>query len=68
MWVGKPGDSINIRDQVHAGIDLVVLLRWDGRDSKGHLVKPGRYEFTVTATGSHYQKTARGSVRVVAAT
>jgi hypothetical protein len=46
----------------------VLRLRWDGRDSKGHYVKPGRYRFTVTATGSHYQKTARGSVRVVAAT
>jgi hypothetical protein len=46
----------------------VLRLRWDGRDSKGRYVKPGRYHFTLTATGSHYQKTARGSVRVVAAT
>ena len=46
----------------------VLRLRWDGRDSSGHLVKPGRYRFTVTATGSHYNKTARGTVRVVAAT
>jgi hypothetical protein len=45
----------------------VLRLRWDGRDSKGHVVKPGRYRFTLTATGSHYQKTARGSVRVLAA-
>jgi flagellar hook assembly protein FlgD len=45
----------------------VLRLRWDGRDSKGHYVKPGRYRFTVTATGKHYQKTARGSVRVLAA-
>jgi len=45
----------------------VLRLRWDGRDSKGRFVKPGRYRFTVTATGSHYKKTARGSVRVVAA-
>jgi hypothetical protein len=45
----------------------VLRLRWDGRDSKGRYVKPGRYRFTVTATGSHYQKTARGSVRVLAA-
>jgi hypothetical protein len=44
----------------------VLRLRWDGRDSKGHFVKPGRYRFTITATGSHYQKTARGSLRVVA--
>jgi hypothetical protein len=46
----------------------VLRLRWDGRDSKRHLVKPGRYRFTITATGSHYKKTARGLVRVVAAT
>jgi hypothetical protein len=46
----------------------VLRLRWDGRDSKGRYVKPGRYRFTITATGKHYQKTARGSVRVVAAT
>ena len=45
----------------------VLRLRWDGRDSKGHYVKPARYRFTVTATGKHYQKTARGSVRVLAA-
>jgi hypothetical protein len=45
----------------------VLRLRWDGRDSKGRYVKPGRYRFTLTATGKHYQKTARGSVRVRAA-
>jgi hypothetical protein len=44
----------------------VLRLRWDGRDSNGRYVKPGRYRFTITATGSHYKKTARGSVRVVA--
>ena len=46
----------------------VLRLRWDGRDTKGRYVKPGRYKFTVTATGSHYNTTARGAVRVVAAT
>ena len=46
----------------------VLRLRWDGRDSKGHYVKPARYRFTLTATGPHYEKTARGSVRVLAAT
>ena len=45
----------------------VLRLRWDGRDSKGQYVKAGRYRFTLTATGSHYQKTARGSVRVLSA-
>ena len=45
----------------------VLRLRWDGRDSKGRYVKAGRYLFTLTATGSHYQKTARGSVRVLSA-
>jgi FlgD Ig-like domain len=45
----------------------VLRLRWDGRDSKGRFVAPGRYRFTLTATGSHYKKTARGSVRVLAA-
>jgi hypothetical protein len=45
----------------------VLRLRWDGRDSNGRYVKPGRYRFTLTATGKHYQKTARGSVRVLAA-
>jgi FlgD Ig-like domain len=46
----------------------VLRLRWDGRDSKGRYVKPGRYRFAITATGKHYQKTAHGSVRVLAAT
>jgi hypothetical protein len=45
----------------------VLRLRWDGRDSKRRFVAPGRYRFTLTATGSHYKKTARGSVRVLAA-
>jgi hypothetical protein len=45
----------------------VLRLRWDGRDSKGRYVKPGRYRFAITATGKHYQKTAHGSVRVLAA-
>jgi hypothetical protein len=45
----------------------VLRLRWDGRDSKGRYVKPGRYRFSLTANGKHYQKTAHGSVRVVAA-
>ena len=45
----------------------VLRLRWDGRDSRGRYVKAGRYRFTLTATGSHYQKTARGSLRVLAA-
>jgi hypothetical protein len=45
----------------------VLRLRWDGRDSKGRYVKPGRYRFAITATGKHYKKTAHGSVRVLAA-
>ena len=45
----------------------VLRLRWDGRDSKGRSVKPGRYRFSLTANGKHYKKTAHGSVRVVAA-
>jgi hypothetical protein len=45
----------------------VLRLRWDGRDSKGHYVKAGRYRFTLTAVGSHYRKTARGSVRTLTA-
>jgi hypothetical protein len=45
----------------------VLRLRWDGRDSKGHYVKPGRYRYTLTAIGTHYRETARGSVRVLAA-
>jgi flagellar hook assembly protein FlgD len=44
----------------------VLRLRWDGRDSKGHYVKPATYPFTLTATGKRYQKTARGSIRVLA--
>ncbi len=45
----------------------VVRLRWDGRDSKGHYVKAGRYRFTLTAVGSHYRKTAKGCVRMLTA-
>ena len=45
----------------------VLRLRWDGRDSKGHYVKAGRYRFTLTAVGSHYRKTAKGSVRTLTA-
>jgi hypothetical protein len=45
----------------------VLRLSWDGRDSGGRYVAPGRYRFTVTAIGTGYRKTARGSVRVLAA-
>jgi hypothetical protein len=45
----------------------VLRLRWDGRDSKRHYVKPGRYRFTLTAVGRHYLQTARGSVRTLKA-
>jgi hypothetical protein len=45
----------------------VLRLRWDGRDSRGRYVAPGRYRFTVTAIGTHYSRTARGSVRVLKA-
>jgi flagellar hook capping protein FlgD len=45
----------------------VLRLRWDGRDAKGRYVKPGTYRFTLTASGTRYQRTARGSVRVLAA-
>jgi flagellar hook capping protein FlgD len=44
----------------------VLRLRWDGRDAKGRYVAPGTYRFTLTATGTRYQRTARGSVRVLA--
>ena len=58
------GASASPKHKAHT----VLRLRWDGRDTKGRYVKPGRYKFTVTATGSHYNTTARGAVRVVAAT
>jgi flagellar hook assembly protein FlgD len=45
----------------------VLRLRWDGKDSRGHYVRPGRYAFTLTASAHRYSRTARGSVRVLAA-
>ena len=39
-----------------------------GATARAATSSPRRYRFTLTATGSHYQKTARGSVRVLAAT
>ena len=43
----------------------VLRLRWDGRDTRGRYVANGTYRFTLTATGAHYKKTARGSVRIL---
>ena len=63
---GKIVRRIRTAKRYKAG--TVLRLRWDGRDTSGRYVKPGRYKFTVTATGSHYNTTARGAVRVVAAT
>jgi FlgD Ig-like domain len=43
----------------------VLRLRWDGKDSRGRYVKSGTYRFTLTAVGTRYHKTARGSVKVL---
>jgi hypothetical protein len=61
---GKIVRRIRTPKRYRAG--TVLRLRWDGRDSKGRYVKPGIYRFTLTATGKRYQRTARGSIRVLA--
>jgi hypothetical protein len=43
----------------------VLRLRWDGKDRHGHYVTAGTYRFTLTAIGTRYHKTARGSVKVL---
>jgi hypothetical protein len=44
-----------------------VLVRWNGKDKRGRYVGTGRYRYDVTAVGTGYRKTARGSVKVLAA-
>jgi hypothetical protein len=44
-----------------------VRVRWDGKDSRGRYVKAAKYGYTVTAIGSRYKKTSKGSVRVLTA-
>jgi flagellar hook capping protein FlgD len=44
-----------------------VRVRWDGKDSRGRYVKAAKYGYTVTAIGSRYKKTAKGSLRVLTA-
>ena len=44
-----------------------MRVRWDGKDSRGRYVKAAKYRYTVTAIGSRYKKTSKGSVRVLTA-
>jgi hypothetical protein len=44
-----------------------VTIRWNGKDKRGHVVRAAKYRYALTAIGSHYKKTGRGSVKVLAA-
>jgi hypothetical protein len=44
-----------------------VRVRWDGKDRRGHYVGAGTYRYTLTAAGTGYARTARGSVAVLTA-
>jgi flagellar hook capping protein FlgD len=44
-----------------------VRVRWNGKDKRGRYVGAGSYRYDVTAVGTGYRKTARGSVKVLAA-
>jgi FlgD Ig-like domain len=44
-----------------------VRVRWDGKDARGRYVSAGSYGYTLTAVGSDYLRTARGSVAVLTA-
>jgi hypothetical protein len=44
-----------------------VRVRWDGKDARGRYVAAGNYTYTLTAIGSKYVKTARGTVAVLTA-
>jgi len=44
-----------------------VTIRWNGKDTRGHLVRAAKYSYSLTAIGSGYHKTGRGSVKVLAA-
>jgi FlgD Ig-like domain len=64
---GKDGKVVRtIRVPKHKA-GTTVHVRWDGKDARGRYVSAGSYGYTVTAVGSHYLRTARGSVAVLAA-
>ncbi len=45
----------------------LVRIRWNGKDARGRYVKAGKYTYSVTALASKYQKSAKGSVRLLTA-
>jgi FlgD Ig-like domain len=64
---GKDGKVVRtIRVPKHKA-GTTVRVRWDGKDARGRYVSAGSYGYTVTAVGSHYLRTARGSLAVLAA-
>jgi hypothetical protein len=44
-----------------------VLVRWNGKDRRGRYVAAGTYRYSITAVGTRYVRTARGSVAVLTA-
>jgi FlgD Ig-like domain len=64
---GKNGKVVRIIRVPKRKAGTTVRVRWDGKDARGRYVSAGSYGYTLTAVGSHYLRTARGSVAVLAA-
>jgi hypothetical protein len=64
---GKDGKVVRtIRVPKHKA-GTTVRVRWDGKDRRGHYVAAGTYRYALTAIGTRYLRTARGSVAVLTA-
>jgi FlgD Ig-like domain len=64
---GKGGKVVRTIRVPKRKAGTTVRVRWDGKDARGRYVSAGTYAYTLTAVGSHYLRTARGSVAVLAA-
>jgi hypothetical protein len=45
----------------------VVRVSWNGKDKRGHFVAAAKYSYTLTAIGTGYHRSGRGSVKVLSA-
>jgi hypothetical protein len=64
---GKNGKVVRAIRVPKRRAGTTVRVRWDGKDARGRYVSAGSYGYTLTAVGSHYLRTARGSVAVLTA-
>jgi hypothetical protein len=64
---GKDGKVVRTIRVGKRKAGTTVRLRWDGKDRRGHYVGAGTYRYTLTAVGTRYVRTARGTVAVLTA-